>query len=66
MGGLLGGQRVCWPPPPLSNYWGGGLVHLLTVKHSDLKKKKRLKIRTVESFIVLECVLSIVWSKKML
>ena len=21
MGGLLGGQRVCWPP--LSNYWGG-------------------------------------------
>ena len=22
MGGLLGGQRVGWPP--LSNYWGGG------------------------------------------
>ena len=22
VGGLLGGQRVCWPP--LSNYWGGG------------------------------------------
>ena len=21
LGGLLGGQRVCWPP--LSNYWGG-------------------------------------------
>ena len=21
--GLLGGQRVCWPPPHLSNYWGG-------------------------------------------
>ena len=21
VGGLLGGQRVCWPP--LSNYWGG-------------------------------------------
>ena len=21
MGGILGGQRVCWPP--LSNYWGG-------------------------------------------
>ena len=26
VGGLLGGQRVCWPPPPLSNYWGGGLA----------------------------------------
>ena len=23
VGGLLGGQRVCWPPP-LSNYLGGG------------------------------------------
>ena len=22
VGGLLGGQSVCWPP--LSNYWGGG------------------------------------------